>query len=274
MGPIVAAAIPQLVAGGMDIIGGERANAANAEQAKKNRQFQERMRATQYQVAVEDMKKAGLNPAMAYNQGGAGTPSGTAATNQQNTLGNLGRAVSGAMEAAATKAQINKTNAEANQISIESAARLSAIEATINNLYSQAENTDARTATERATRQGKVDLLLAQRNNIGADTAGLRQQQEFMARSFAEKLEAVRLENGLTSASAAESRARTARTQLGTRLDAQGLMHDTFAKNVSPWLNDAGAVARTVGQFADLLPQARAASSAVRAAAGRHRRRD
>jgi hypothetical protein len=52
------------------------ANAASAEQAANQMNFQERMRDTQYQTAVKDMKSAGLNPMLAYTQGGSGTPSG------------------------------------------------------------------------------------------------------------------------------------------------------------------------------------------------------
>jgi len=52
------------------------ANASSAQQAANQMQFQERMRQTQYQTAVEDMKAAGLNPMLAYSQGGAGTPTG------------------------------------------------------------------------------------------------------------------------------------------------------------------------------------------------------
>lgn len=48
----------------------------NADQAAQNRAFQERMRATQYQTATADMQAAGLNPMLAYSQGGAGTPTG------------------------------------------------------------------------------------------------------------------------------------------------------------------------------------------------------
>ena len=52
----------------------------SAEQAQLNRDWQERMSNTAYQRAMQDLKNAGLNPILAYSQGGAATTSGSSAS--------------------------------------------------------------------------------------------------------------------------------------------------------------------------------------------------
>lgn len=59
----------------------------NSAEALANRNWQEHMSSTAYQRAVEDMKKAGLNPILAFSNGGASTPGGSAGTISGASMG-------------------------------------------------------------------------------------------------------------------------------------------------------------------------------------------
>ncbi|AXL15213.1 DNA pilot protein [Microviridae sp.] len=113
-----------LIGGGASLLGGflgrsgvASQNAANAKQARLNREFQERMSSTAHQRAVTDLRKAGLNPILSATKGGASTPGGAQAQ-MQSELEPLANSAPAAARLAAdlalVKAQTRKTNNEAN----------------------------------------------------------------------------------------------------------------------------------------------------------------
>ena len=106
--PIVGAA----VTGTLGFLGQERTNVQNRQMAREQMAFQERMRNTQWQAAVADMRAAGINPALAYQQGPAAAPGGATAQ--------MGDSISSALQAAQVRktlqlldAQVEKAKGEA-----------------------------------------------------------------------------------------------------------------------------------------------------------------
>lgn len=98
------------VAGGIfDLVKGRRDAHLSELAAKSQRSWEEQMSSTAYRRAMKDMKLAGLNPILAYKQGGASTPQG--ATGQVG-FGSIGPGIQAGINSAMAATQ--KENIEAN----------------------------------------------------------------------------------------------------------------------------------------------------------------
>jgi hypothetical protein len=165
------AVLPAVIAGVSSLAGGALANRSRRMESARNRRFQERMRNTQWQATVADMQAAGINPALAYQQGPNAAPGGSMA--QQ--MDAISPAVSSAMQMKRMTADLKQIDAATEKLKAEAAgARSTALSAKLRADLDQARTSfmlsEIGPAGERKydqLMQSEVDKAMYQANLLG-----------------------------------------------------------------------------------------------------------
>lgn len=162
MDPIIGGALIGL---GGNLLGGlfgssaqKKANKTNIQLQQKQLDWQERMSNTEYQRGVADMKAAGINPMVAFQQGGASTPNVSAATVIPEDA--AARGVSSAAGQAALMLQLKQ------------------MEANIDLTHANAKKAAAEAATAGVTSSNAADRQAAEIANIKAEYRNILERED------------------------------------------------------------------------------------------------
>lgn len=139
-----------LISGLFGSEGQESANQTNIQLGREQMAFQERMSNTAYPRAVQGMKDAGLNPMLAYSQGGASAPMGAMPQVANVNAAGVSSAAQG-MSAFSAIQQMLQSKAQTDQI-------MAATEQIKSNTFPQSVNAAIREAQRRvAEARGDVE---------------------------------------------------------------------------------------------------------------------
>lgn len=224
--------IGSVIGGAADAWSTNAANKANAANVKAQIDFQREQGNTSYQRGVADMQAAGLNPALAYQNGGASTSSGAAATNRPLTENSTSRFATA----------LNTWQAVANGAAQRDLLR------------------------EQASAAGANASLTMQQVQMNQPQAILSQDPEYakeyrnteFAKRLREQFESTnyparfRADIANLGAGTAQAQAAAAESRARTTLNEQQFQNEWFRKTVSPYINSTAKLTDLFGRVNNL----------------------
>jgi len=250
-------------------------NTYNSDEAQKTRDYQTQMSNTQYQRAVGDMEAAGLNPMLAYSQGGAGTPTGATASGGTPSAAQASGGMASSSAASGQRTQYNDAVASAIN-SGATAARMSQDLQRGQLENGQIEANTIKTYTDTLTSSASASQISAATDRIKQEITNLQKDWDLKEQQRLKNLDEsaywesnYKFDNlikqaqfatelgkpGLIAAQAALNKANAVNAGLATprlknEADAQG---SYWKKNISPYLPDFGSAVSSAGGAAALL---------------------
>lgn len=231
-------------------------------EAWRNREWSENMAGSAYQRQVKDLEAAGLNPMLAYRSGGAATPpastpsgsSASAAASPRMESPSMG-AVTTALSAARTSAEVNLVKEQANKVKAET--RVAESQALVNEVVarrgeteivhntSSARNLDARTADAqwvlRHVRPEERDKLISEIFRLNAQGNTEQERTKLTYQQWLHEIErrsVTRAESQLKGLSIPKARNEAAAEE------------SMWKKNVSPYIGDVQSLTSSAASAA------------------------
>lgn len=171
----------------------QQANEMSQANAREQMAFQEKMSNSAYQRAMDDMKSSGLNPILAYTQGGASTPSGSsgavqAAKMEKADLSSIGKLTDmavnpPAMQRAQNSANLLNTEYQGQKLASDigvNSANIVATHEQANKTRSEAEYIEVKKINDlydRELKSAQSDLARAHKSGYDVNTARDRVKQ-------------------------------------------------------------------------------------------------